>query len=51
MVLIVKFLGLALACCIAVKVLAAVVTPAIPVLAVVFAIALVATMATQRSKL
>ena len=41
MTLVVKFVGLALLCCIAVKVLAAVLTPAIPVLAVIFAVVVV----------
>ena len=39
--LVLKFVGLALACCVVVKLLAAVVTPAIPVLAGIFLVTLV----------
>jgi hypothetical protein len=48
--LVVKFVGLALLCCIAVKVLAAVVTPAIPVLAGIFVVVLVVSLV-HRSQL
>lgn len=48
--LLVKFVGLALLCCIAVKVLAAVVTPAIPVLAAIFVVVLVVSLV-HRSQL
>jgi hypothetical protein len=48
--LLVKFVGLALLCCIAVKVLAAVVTSAIPVLAGIFVVLLVVSLV-HRSQL
>jgi hypothetical protein len=43
MTLVLKFVGLALVCCIGVKLLAAVVGPAIPVLAAIFLVTLVVT--------
>jgi len=49
--IVVKFAGLALLCCIAVKVLALVVTPAIPVLAVIFVVAVVMAMVRHGSEL
>jgi hypothetical protein len=50
-VTVVKFVGLALACCIGVKLLAVVVTPAIPVLTVAFLVLVVVTLVLQRSQL
>jgi hypothetical protein len=46
-----KFVGLALACCITVKLLAVVVTSAIPVLAGAFVILLVVVLVRSRSEL
>lgn len=51
MVMVVKLVGLALLCCIAVKVLATVVTPAIPVLAGGFVFAVVVALVRHRSEL
>lgn len=51
MMVVVKLVGLALLCCIAVKVLAMVVTPAIPALAVIFVVTLVVALVRHRSEL
>lgn len=51
MITIFKFVGLALACCIGAKMLAAAVSPAIPVLIIIFIVVGVVTLAVNWSRL